>query len=61
MKSNIRTLKKEIENQLKKKDIKFKEKTQLIINQIENLSNKEKNMLIKSKFYLLNQNIIKNN
>ena len=51
MKSNIRTLKKEIEKQLKNKDIKFKEKTQLIINQIENLSNKEKKYVNKIEIF----------
>ena len=45
MKTNIRKLSKEIENQLRKKDKKFKEKTQILINKIENLSQKEKNYI----------------
>ena len=45
MKTMVKELNQEFENQLKKKDQRFKEKTQLILKQLEDYSNKENNYI----------------
>ena len=45
MKTMVKELNQEFENQLKKKDQRFKEKTQLLIKQLEDYSNKENNYI----------------